>query len=154
MAHVDNVANQFLQYAQLPEQAQRWTAAYPVTMYIEAVDNDALYHLTTGAHDDNETWYRSFLAYVSDEDVSEPAVILATIIQQNHSNSEVSHNAIVHAVERALLTNRRQRRPTRTVCHTALDIVGFVEPAQTDDQDRYLGYQPDHTITQPMEITE
>ena len=108
MAHVDNATNQFLQYAQLPAQTQRWTAAHPITMYIETLENDALYHLTTGAHDDNETWYRGFLAYVDDEDCPEPAVMLATILRETPGNEGVASNNIIRAIERAMITNRRQ----------------------------------------------
>lgn len=110
-----------------------------------------MYHVTTGAHDDNATWYRSLLDYTNNDECPEPAAVFATILRGVPDNEEVSQSNIIRAIERAMITNRRQRRPTTTVRRNAVeDIVSFVEPAQADDQDRYLGYQPDPNCVTPL----
>ena len=151
MERIDNVTNQFLQYAQLPAQAQQWMAPHPITLYIETLENDAMYHVTTGAHDDNATWYRSFLAYATQDECPEPTVALAAILRDMPGNETVTESNILRAIERALATNRRQRRPTRAVHSTpSVDIGIPIDPPESDDNDRYLGYQPDPTCVTPL----
>jgi hypothetical protein len=140
MAHIDNVANQFLQYAQLLPQAQQWSAQHPITLYIKALENDAIYHVTTGAHDDNATWYRSFLHCVNDPDCPEPTIVLATLLRENPSNVAVSDTNIISAIERALQTNRRQRRTSRTVQSNPMEERIFVtDIAPTEERNPHFG---------------
>jgi hypothetical protein len=55
-----------------PERVDLATSDQPIRLYIEAIQNDAMLGLATGAFEDFPSWYESLLSYIRMPDCPEP----------------------------------------------------------------------------------
>ena len=115
MEYVDQRTNQFMQYATQSDLRNRVEEdREPLALYIATLESDALYLATTGAYLDKEQWYNGFVGYINDQHCPEFARLMRNEMSENADYDDISTSSLNTAIIRALVTQRRQRRPTTT----------------------------------------
>jgi hypothetical protein len=113
MEYVDQRTNQLMQYATQSDLRNRVEEdREPLALYIATLESDALYLATTGAYLDREQWYNGFISYINDQHCPEFARLMRNEMSEHADYDNISTNSLNTAIIRALVTQRRQRRPT------------------------------------------
>ena len=115
MEYVDQRTNQLMQYATQSDLRNRVEEdREPLALYIATIESDALYLVTTGAYLDREQWYNGFISYINDQHCPEFARLMRNEMREYADYNDISIRSLNTAIIRALMTQRRQRRPTTT----------------------------------------
>jgi hypothetical protein len=79
-SYLDQQTNSRLQLFELPAQACQRTVDQPIKLYYQALQNDTILHLTTGAFTNPEVGHQRFMNYVSMQDCPEPAIVARALM--------------------------------------------------------------------------
>jgi hypothetical protein len=90
-AYVDTQTNYRLQFAEQPAQAQRRTSDQPVKLFYNAIQNDTILHLATGAFSDPMVGFDSLMNYINMTDCPELAVVARALMSNDPTNRDMSH---------------------------------------------------------------
>jgi hypothetical protein len=104
-AYVDTQTNYRLQFAEQPAQAQRRTLDQPIKLFYNAMQNDTILHLATGAFSDPMVGFDSLMT-----DCPEPAVVARALMRNDPTSRDMSHadsNKLVLAVTKIIHRSRR-----------------------------------------------
>ena len=89
-AYVDTHTNYHLQSAEQPAQAQRRTADQPMKLYYQALQNDTILHLATGAFSDPTMGFDSLMNCINMPDCPEPAIVVRALMRNDPTNQGMS----------------------------------------------------------------
>ena len=107
---MDTQTNYRLQFAEQPAQAQRRTSDQPIKLFYNAIQNDTILHLATGAFSDPMVGFDSLMNYINMTDCPEPAVVARALMRNDPTNRDMSHadsNKLVLAVMKIIHRSRR-----------------------------------------------
>ena len=89
-SYLDQQTNSRLQFFELPAQACQRTVDQPIKLYYQALQNDTILHLMTGAFTNPEVGQQRFMNYVSMQDCPEPAIVARALMRNDPANENVS----------------------------------------------------------------
>jgi hypothetical protein len=109
-AYVDTHTNYRLQFAEQPAQAQRRTLDQPIKLYFNALQNDTILHLATGAFSDPMVGFDSLMNYINMPDCPEPAIVTRALMRNDPTNQGMSLDDSNKLILAAMKTIHKWRR--------------------------------------------